>query len=294
MIACICLHPAIDRTLQLEVPLEPGRLHRTSGVLERAGGKGVNVAAVLQQLGVEAVAVLPVGGRNGERLRGMLEDSGIPHRLLEVGGETRETQTIINGDGHPTEIYESGPSLNPRNLSALEALIPDGASWVVLSGSLAPGLELRAFRAWLEHLKTRFRVAVDTSGAALRAALEAGVQLVKPNSAELGQIGMGALEVFELYGVSVLHSRGADGLEYLGPQGYFVQAAYQIAPINPVGAGDATLAGFVAALERDEPIAWAMREAAACGASACLEPVAGAVSAARVGAFLKRSGVGRA
>ena len=287
VIVCICLHPAIDRTLELATPLEPGRLQRTVRVLERAGGKGVNVASVMQQLGAEALAVLPVAGGNGARLQRMLEADGIPNRALRVAGETRETQTILDGTGHPTEVYESGPVLTAGDLTRLEALIPSNARWLIVSGSLAPGLSPIDFQAWLRGLRARFRVAVDTSGAALLAALEAGVNLVKPNSAELKQLGTTASDAFMRYGVSVLHSRGADGLEYVGPEGHIRQTAFRVDAINPVGAGDATLAGFVLSLERGERIECALRHATACGAAACLEPTAGAISPERVRTFLE-------
>lgn len=294
MIVCICLHPAIDRTLELAKPLEPGRLQRTVRVLERAGGKGVNVAAVLHHLGAEAMAVLPVAGGNGVRLRAMLDASGLTHRTHEVAGETRETQTILDGTGHPTEIYESGPRLEAGDLERIRLLIPSSASWVIVSGSLAPGLAPDDFRSWLSSLRSRVQVAVDTSGTALRAALEAHVSLVKPNSAELAQLGMTAQDAFEHHGVRVLHSCGAEGLEYLGPEGHFRQAAFPVEVVNSVGAGDATLAGFVYPLERGEQIERALRHAAACGAAACLEPVAGAISLERVQTLLERLEVSHA
>lgn len=276
MIACICLHPAIDRTLELSDSLETGGVNRTARVHERAGGKAINVAGVLTTLGAECLAITVRAGFNGQKLEALLTRQGINHKTLEVQGETRECQAIISGD-HPTEINESGPSLTARDLLELERLIPRETSWVIVSGSLPPGMALNDFSAWLRHLR-RFQIAVDTSGAALRAALEVGVKLIKPNTAELEQLGLSAIDVFEKYGVSVLHSRGALGLEYVGPKGHQQQHAARINLINPVGAGDATLAGFVFALERDQSVQDALQMATACGAAACLEPVAGVIS----------------
>lgn len=290
MIATICLHPAIDRTLELSTPLEPGRLHRVSRVWERAGGKGVNVASVLSGLGAPTLAVLPVAGLNGARLEALLERQGIPHRALRVSGESRETQTIVDGGPHPTEVYESGPGLSSADLERFETLMPAEISWVIVSGSLPPGLEVSAFGAWLGQLSQRYRVAVDTSGAALRAALTAGVHLVKPNASELEGLGLTVREVFERFGVRVLYSLGADGLEYVGPEGQFAQAAIPVSVVNPVGAGDAALAGFVFAQTRGETIQHALQHAAACGAAACLEPVAGIVDPEKLAALLEPGG----
>jgi tagatose 6-phosphate kinase len=288
VIACICLHPAIDRTLELNDSLAAGAVNRTTRIHERAGGKAINVAAVLTTLGAECVAITVRAGFNGTKLEALLDRQGIKHKTLEVNGETRECQAIISGD-HPTEINESGPSLQARDLLELERLIPRETTWVIVSGSLPPGIAPNDFSAWLRHLRARFQVAVDTSGTALRTALEVGASLIKPNTSELEQLGMTAHEVLERYGVSVLHSRGADGLEYVGPEGSFRQAAARINVINPVGAGDATLAGFVLALEKQKSIQDALQMATACGAAACLEPVAGVISRSKVEDLLESS-----
>ncbi len=288
MIVTICLHPAIDRTLELGNLLEAGGLNRTTRVHERAGGKAINVAAVLTTLGAECLAITVRAGFNGVKLEALLDRQGIKHKTLEVNGETRECQALISGD-HPTEINESGPSLHARDLIELERLIPRETTWVIVSGSLPPGIALNDFSAWLRHLQARFQVAVDTSGVALRAALEVGVSLIKPNTLELEQLGMSATEILEKFGVNILHSRGADGLEYVGSQGHFSQAAAKINVITPVGAGDATLAGFVFALEQQQSHQDALKMACACGAAACLEPVAGMISRSKVENLLESS-----
>jgi tagatose 6-phosphate kinase len=288
VIVTICLHPAIDRTLELGNSLEVGGVNRTTRVHERAGGKAINVAAVLTTLGAECLAITVRAGFNGAKLEALLDRQGIKHKTLEVVGETRECQAIISGV-HPTEINESGPSLQARDLIELERLIPRETTWVVVSGSLPPGITLNDFSAWLRHLQARFQVAVDTSGSALRVALEVCVSLIKPNTSELEQLGMTAKEIFEKHGVSVLHSRGELGLEYVGPEGHHQQLATRINLINPVGAGDATLAGFVFALEKKQSLQEALQMATACGAAACLEPVAGVISRSKVEDMLESS-----
>jgi 1-phosphofructokinase family hexose kinase len=276
MIAVICLHPAIDRTLELALPLEVGGLNRAVKVFERPGGKGVNVVSVLGTLGAEACVILPVAGTNGLKLEYLLQKQNISSFVLSVSGETRECQAIVDG-AQVTEINESGPSLEHTNLGKLEALIPDETRSVVLSGSLPPGLDALEFGAFLKRLSSQYRVVVDTSGAALKAALENGAYLIKPNRQELEQLGLTPKEIFEQFGTRVLHSKGADGLEYVGEAGSFFQTSSEIEVVNPVGAGDATLAGFLFKLEQNAPIKEALRFASTCGAAACLEPVAGVV-----------------
>ena len=284
MIVTLTLHPAIDRTLWLASPLHPHTLHRTVRVEERAGGKGLNVASVLQELGQEVLAVTVRAGLNGERLAKLLERQALPHRLLEVSGETRECQTLIEGQGHPTDIYESGPALTTSHLEQLRALLPR-LDTLVLSGSLPPGLSAPDFAVWLQTLKPLGKIVVDSSGAALQAALEAGVFLVKPNRDELEALGLSATEIWKRYGVRVLLSKGADGLEYVGPEGHHHQPAAKIKAVNPVGAGDACLAGFVQAEHQGKPLVECLILASACGAACAEELVAGKVQLARVKAL---------
>lgn len=285
MIAVMCLHPSIDRTLELALPLEVGGLNRAVKVFERAGGKGVNVGSVLGSLGAEVCVILPVAGTNGLKLENLLQKQNISNFKLVVPGETRECQAILDG-AQVTEINESGPRLDPSDLAKLEALIPASARFVVLSGSLPPGLKALEFGAFVRRLSVDYQVVVDTSGAALKVALENGAYLIKPNETELEQLGLRAKEIFQQFNTRVLHSKGADGLEYVGEEGSFFQTSSKIEVINPVGAGDATLAGFLFGLNRGRSIQDSLRYASVCGAAACLEPVAGVVNPLNIESLL--------
>jgi 1-phosphofructokinase family hexose kinase len=276
MIAVICLHPAIDRTLELGSSLAVGGLNRAVRVFERAGGKGVNVAAVLTSLGAETCAILPTAGSNGMKLEHLLQKQNISSFVLSVAGETRECQAILDG-AETTEINESGPNLKQDDLLKLEALIPSSARFVVLSGSLPPGLDVLGFGAFIKRLSALYKVIVDTSGAALKVALENGAYLIKPNETELEQLALTPKEIFQKFGTRVLHSKGEHGLEYVGDEGAFLQTSSKIEVVNPVGAGDAMLAGFLFGLEGGRSIQDSLRFASACGAAACLELTAGVV-----------------
>jgi 1-phosphofructokinase family hexose kinase len=285
MIAVICLHPAIDRTLELASLLEVGGLNRAARVFERPGGKGVNLASVLTSLGTEACVILPVAGSNGLKLECLLQKQNISIFKLTVSGETRECQAIVDGE-KTTEINESGPNLEPNDLLKLEALIPSSARFVVLSGSLPSGLDPLEFGAFVKRLTARHKLVVDTSGAALKVALENNAYLIKPNETELEQLALTPKEIFERFGTRVLHSKGAKGLDYVGAEGRFSQTSNKIKVVNAVGAGDAALAGFLFSLERARSIQDSLRFASACGSAACLELTAGVVNLEKIESFL--------
>ncbi len=282
---------ALDRTLELRTPLTPGELHRVKRLREAAGGKGVNVARVLQILGAEVTVTGFLGGFNGQKFHALLAEEGLPGVFEEVSGETRECHIVLDGRSHPTEIYEGGPTVTAddwRRLTAqLSEQLPKGQ--VIVSGSLPRGLSPEAFRALLQELPRK--PVVDSSGAALRAALEAGVALVKPNRHELAELlpvqsdGVAeAKRLFERYGVPILLSLGAQGAAYIAEQ--TLQApAPKVEVVNPVASGDCLLAAFVWA--RSE--GWSLEGALRLGVSAGAENAAqgGGAAVTRAGVMMR-------
>ncbi|GMA15262.1 hypothetical protein E5F05_01160 (plasmid) [Deinococcus metallilatus] len=270
MFVPLTLNPAIDRILRLDQPLQPGELHRVTERREQAGGKGVNVARALRTLGAEVTAAGVLAGFNGQKFAALLAAEGLAgqHVFLDRG-ETRECQIVLR-EGHPTEINEAGV---PHDASALERLLTACAGHtLVLCGSLPPGMPLEAFGALIHQ---QAPAAADTSGPALRTALEAGAALVKPNEAELRQIaGSAELEAArrlrERFGSRLLVTRGAQGAWLVGQETWEARVP-RVDVANPVGAGDCTLAGFLWAeaqgLPEQEALAWAV----ACGSASALQ-----------------------
>lgn len=270
MFVVLTLNPAIDRILRLDRPLQPGKLHRVTEQREQAGGKGVNVARALRTLGAESMAAGVLAGFNGQKFAALLAAEGLAglHVFLERG-ETRECQIIL-GEGHPTEINEAGV---PYDAPSLERLLTACAEHtLVLCGSLPPGMRLDAFGALIHQ---QVPAAVDTSGPALRTALEAGAALVKPNEAELRQLaGSAELEAAqrlrERFGSQLLVTRGAQGAWLVGQETWKAQVP-EVSVSNPVGAGDCTLAGFLWAKAQGLPEREALAWAVACGSASALQ-----------------------
>jgi len=284
-------NPALDRTLELATPLIPGNLHRVAKVREAAGGKGVNVARVLQILGADVTVTGFLGGFNGQKFRHLLAGEGLPGVFEAVSGETRECHIILGGvlDGRaqPTEIYEGGPSVTAADWRSLTARLPEGR--LVVSGSLPRGLAPETFKALLlELVQSGYKPTVDSSGAALRAALGAGVALVKPNRRELAELlpvqGDGIAEaklLFGSYGVPILLSLGAAGAAYIAGETLRVPAP-AVEAVNPVASGDCLLAAFIWA--RSE--GWSLTDALRLGVAAGAEN-----AAAGGGARITRAGL---
>lgn len=263
------------------------------------GGKGLNVSRALSLHGVPTRAVVPVGGVEGEQLLALARDAGLSLVPVAVSGSARTNVAIVESDGTVTKLNDPGPVLRPDELQRLldalsETLEPSaepaetgplagqGERWVVASGSLPPGAPADCYAqiVRLGH-EAGARVAVDSSGAALGASLGAEPDLLAPNRAELAEVTnlpaaslaevVAACRVVQDRGASaVLASLGRDGAVLLeGRRPPLYGESPSVRPRSSVGAGDALLAGFVAAGATG---AGALAEGLAWGAAAAALP----------------------
>ncbi|ACU74131.1 1-phosphofructokinase [Catenulispora acidiphila DSM 44928] len=283
MIVTLTLNPSLDRTLELQT-LRLGEVLRATSARIDPGGKGVNVTRVLRAFAVDSHAVIPCAGPDGEELVRLLQKAGVPVTEVPVAGWTRSNITLVEADGRATKVNAPGGALTETEVALLAETVVDrcvsqstengGASWAVLSGSLPPGVPDDVYASltslFAEH---GVKVAVDTSGAALLAAVDAGPDLVKPNRQELAAaVGtplvslddvVAAAEKLRSRGVkAVVASLGSDGAVLVDETGAVFGTAEAIDPVSTVGAGDALLAGFLAAGARGadaliEGMAWA-------------------------------------
>ncbi len=261
MIVTLTPNPSLDRTLELS-SLKTGEVNRATGVRVDPGGKGVNVARALVRNGHAARAVLPVGGREGDELCRLLETTGIDVHPVEIAASVRENVTLVEPDGVVTKINAPGPHLTEGEVAALEkATIAalDGAAWVAASGSLPPGVPDDFYgRLAAKVRQAGARFAVDSSGPPFRAALTGAPALVKPNAEELAEavgyplrtladVVRAANELQDRGVGAVLVSLGADGAVLVDGDGTWHATTPPLEARSNVGAGDATLAGFLAA-----------------------------------------------
>lgn len=283
MIVTVTLNPSLDRTVEIE-RLARGEVIRATQSRVDPGGKGVNVSRALLANGVASRAVLPCGGDGGLQLVRLLRAEGVDPIAVPIAGETRCNLTLAEPDGTVTKINEPGPVLTAAEFEAVTTRLIAAAAdaeWVVACGSLPPGLPEPAFPQLCRSLvATGVRVAVDTSGPSLRAAAQAGVALLKPNRDELAEVVgtplrtlaevVAAAQQLRSWGAgAVLASLGPEGAVLVDGDGVVSGDAPVPQPRSSVGAGDALLAGFLAAGARGPE---ALAEALAWGAAAVSLP----------------------
>jgi 1-phosphofructokinase len=260
MIVTFTANPSVDRTAEVDA-LVRGAVIRARAVHVDGGGKGVNVTRALAANGYRSLAVLPTGGAEGAQLLALLAAENLQFEAVTVSGSVRANVTIVEPDGTTTKINEPGPRLSDAELAALTDALGTAAAeadWVVLSGSVPPGAPDDLYATITKHLRSLgVRVAVDADGELLRRALATAPDVIKPNRSELAKAS--GIEVRELADVlvaierlrasgarTVLASLGSQGAVLVDDTGAYHASAPATAR-STVGAGDATLAGFLAA-----------------------------------------------
>ncbi|WP_432562155.1 1-phosphofructokinase family hexose kinase [Kineococcus sp. SYSU DK003] len=253
-------NPSIDHTVELAA-LTRGEVHRALAGSVEAGGKGVNVARVLARHGHHARAVLPSGGIDGARLEALLAPQHVHVVPVAIAGAIRTNTAVVERDGTTTKLNEPGPELTTGDVEALCRSVlteldatPD---WLVTSGSLPPGAPTDLHAQFARAARAAgVRCAVDTSGTALAAAVEAAPDVLKPNHEELAELlGRELLTVGDVVtaaaglraaGVGeVLVSLGGAGALLVTADGAVWAGGEPLVPLSTVGAGDCTLAGFL-------------------------------------------------
>ncbi|HMO57511.1 MAG TPA: hexose kinase, partial [Roseiflexaceae bacterium] len=283
-------NPAIDRVL--DVPgFRTAEVCRVSRRSDGAGGKGLNVVRVARTLGMQACACGPLGGATGRSVAELAAAEGLECRWHWLAhGETRICVLVTDAAAHDTlTINEPGPQLDGAAWNAFAAHVlatATEAHAVAASGSLPPGVGAAQYIELLRAIKRP--IYLDTSGAPLVAALDEPLAMLKVNGHELGSAlgdviatpaaaAAAARRVLQRGPRLVIVTLGRDGAVAATADEVCWARPPAIAPISPVGSGDAVLAGVAAALQQARPLGEALRLGVACGAANVLVPGPGIV-----------------
>jgi 1-phosphofructokinase len=276
-------NPSLDHTVEIPV-LVRGEVQRTSHALVEAGGKGVNVARALAKHGHQTTAILPAGD-DAQRMIGLLTPQQVSTIAVPISGAIRTNIAVVEQDGTTTKLNEPGATLAPGEvdalISAVEQALTDRPSWLVAAGSLPAGAP-DDFYAQVTRaaVAAGVPVAIDTSGPALAAAIDAGATVVKPNLEELeevlgrdlvtvGDVIDAAAELRDRGTKDLLVSLGGHGALLITAEGSWWAGGPPLIPRSTVGAGDCTLSGYLHTVGSP---AERLAGAVAWGRAACLLP----------------------
>ena len=282
MIYTVTLNPAVDRELQVD-KITFDTVLRASQWRVDCGGKGFNVARMLQSLGTTSVALGFAAGKTGELLKGQLQSLGIETEFVWVQGETRTNVSIVSDNhDHYVKVNEPGPTISGDDLVKLKQKVKElarpGDGWV-LAGSLPPGVPPSIYAEMITILQsTGAQVILDTSDEALRQACQANPFLIKPNAEEAqeltglpintpAEIAAAGRAIQAMGAGNVIISLGKQGALLVNGQRAWLAASPEIVERNPIGAGDSMVAGLVWGLSQGHDLPEALCRGIACGAA---------------------------
>lgn len=267
MIVTLTANPSLDRTIELCEPLARGDVQRASSTREQPGGKGVNVSRALIASSLDTIAVLP--GDAADPMLVALRAERIPIASMGIRGRIRSNITLTEPDGTTTKVNEPGPTLDAAQERALIELVVThsrDAEWLVLAGSLPPGLSPDFYASVVRAVRASDapapRIAVDSSGEPLAALIASGigVDLIKPNAEELAELTGREVDETDPHSAhtaartlvadgigAVLATLGGSGAVLVTAQGAWHATMPPIVPVSTVGAGDSSLAGYLVA-----------------------------------------------
>ena len=289
-IVTVTFSPCIDKSTSVPKLIPEKKLKCAAPRLEPGGG-GINVARAIVQLGGNATAIFPSGGFIGKLFNQLLDAENVPSISINAHSETREN--IIVFEESTRNQFRFGMPGSPLTenewkqcLEEIENL--DDIQYLVASGSLPPGVPENIYaRLAGIALQKKARMIVDSSGPALKHAVDAGVYLIKPNLGELSALaGKGHLSLNDVEEVSqkiidagkcevVVVSMGADGAMLVTKDFSETITPPPVDRVSTVGAGDSMVAGMILQLSLGKSPSEAARYGVACGSAATLNPGTG-------------------
>lgn len=289
MIVTVTLNPAVDKmywvdSLRMHDVTQEEFLTRATRSTTSAGGKGVNMSVFLSRLGLDNVAMGFVGGYTGHVVVRDLRDEGVTTNFVWTHGETRVNVTLLQaGREHsPNLINESGQTILPEEVNRLMRRyrrMLSRASWVVLAGSLPPGVDPGIYREMAQMAKDAgAKVILSTGGEALTRSLEACPYIVKPDTREhltLEGKGLTSVEAIVQAGKHVI-ACGAEIViishDVTGDIAITRDDVWEINASTPtskfknlVGADDVLLGGILYKLAHEAPVDEALKFGLAAG-----------------------------
>lgn len=299
MITTVTANPAIDRTVIVE-NLRLGSVNRVIRSRVDAGGKGINVAKNLKNLGDEVIT-LGFLGPNAQYIIDCLEEEGIKSDFVKIKNDTRTNIKISDiSRGEVTDLNEYGPEVSEEEIELLKESIfryAEKSKVLVLSGSLPLGVPKTFYKEIIKELKNKdLKIILDADNQALFYGIEERPFMIKPNLHELEDIVGRKLETLEeiieegkklnKLGIKIVAiSMGKEGSVVITDDAVFRVKPLKVEVKGTVGAGDAYVAGFAHGIYRGLSLEETIKIAAALSTSVVMKEGTGAGTIEEVNAL---------
>lgn len=257
-VVTVTLNPALDMTGGM-AELKAGSVNLIQSSNLNPGGKGINVAKVLAELGAEVTVTGFLGDENQDPFAHLFEQKGIHDAFIRVAGASRINVKLVEESGRVTDLNFPGVAVSEDDVQQLESALHTLAEThdvFVIAGSLPLGISPEKLASWIAALREQGKkVFFDSSNAALAAGLNASPWLVKPNDEELSQWAgrhlsneselLEAGKTLSQTGIdNVVISRGPEGVLWLKDGVWYASQPPKMKVVSTVGAGDTLVAGM--------------------------------------------------
>ncbi len=250
-----------------------------------AGGKGINISRALTLNGVENLAILAVGDVNGEDFCRELDRDGMSYKAITLPGRIRENITIHTKGAPETRLSFTGFDTDNSLLSTFEReLLPmlESGDIVTFTGRVPSGVDMSAVKDFLRKIEAKgAKIVIDSRSFEKDDLVEMKPWLIKPNEEEIAvylnreidsfdSVLEGAKQLYSEGIQNVMISLGAAGALLVCNEGVIIAKPPKIKALSTIGAGDSSIAGFIAAAATGKSAAEMLRTAVSYGSAACM------------------------
>jgi len=250
-----------------------------------AGGKGINISRALLSCGIKSKAVVAVGDKNADGLLASLATDGLDCEAIWTSGLIRENITVHTDGAKETRLSFDGFRGDSTLLFDVEKCINElleRGDIVALAGSIPSGIDINSVKAMVWGMKEAgARIIIDSRSFKPSDIVECKPFLIKPNEEEIiaytgteicsaDHAARAAASIRDKGIENVIISLGARGAVIACDDGVFFAKAPRLEAVSTIGAGDSSIAGFVAAYKDGKAIDECLRSAVAYGSAACL------------------------
>jgi 1-phosphofructokinase family hexose kinase len=264
MILTVTPNPCVDKTVFID-KLTVGTFMRSDKCTCIPGGKGTNVSRAVKALGRATKAMTIVGGHPGRHVVDMIEQQDDVECIPAwVESQTRTITTVLEEPIHrQTAFFEPGSQVTKAEYTEIVDLFREavtGARVVTFNGTVCDKNIKNLYRDLIPIAKETGAITIlDSHGPEFALGLESVPHMVKPNVAETEELFGYSLDTDDAKwrAIAQFHARGIELVALsLGERGAFVSRGRErfhvvppkITEVNPVGSGDALVAGFAIGL----------------------------------------------
>lgn len=246
-----------------------------------AGGKGVNISRALCNGQIPNTAIIVLGKENGDEFKNAISEMNCV--LLEKEGRIRENLTFHHENGSETRISFSGFSVDDGILGeVIDNIAIEDDTIVTFTGRIPAGVNKDQAKNFLRILQSKgARIVLDSKSFTIDDIFEIQPWLIKPNQEEISEYLCCEIKtlsqvlekaaIFTEHGIAnTMVTLGEKGAALMTKDKTYIATCPNISAISTIGAGDSTIAGFLAGAYAGEGDEVCLKTAVSYGTAACL------------------------